>query len=70
MFLATLKRAFFSKQFFVALFGTVIMCYICAKDYMADTNMPYTYIIELIINLSMFKKIMVFFSAFPFVCVY
>lgn len=70
MFFYTLKRAFISKRYVIALVGTVIMCYICAKDYMNDTNMPCAYIIELIINLSMFKKIMVFFSAVPFVCSY
>ena len=46
------------------------MCYICAKDYMNDRNVQYAFVIELIINLSMFKKVMVFFSALPFVCSY
>lgn len=70
MFVAALKRAFISKQYFIALIGTLVMCYICAKDYLTDINVSYAYVIELIINLSMFKKIMVFFSAFPFVYVY
>lgn len=70
MFFATLKRAFISKRYFIALIGTIVMCYICAKDYLPDTDVSYAYVIELVINLSMFKKIIVFFSSLPFVCAY
>lgn len=66
IFFSCFKRAFLSKGFAISIIGTMIMCYISARDYIVpDTNSAY--IIDLMINLSMFKKIIVFFAAVPFV---
>lgn len=63
---STLKRSFLSPLFFGAIIGTVLTCYISARDYIVD-DMNVVYIIELMLNLGMLKKILVFFSAIPFV---
>ncbi len=69
MFYSCVKRAFFSKKYAASIIGTIIMCFICSKEYFSpDANSAY--IIDLMINLGMFKKTIVFFSAFPFVTVF
>lgn len=69
LFISSLKRAFVSKWYIASIIATVIMCYVSSREYIGDgTNS--VYIIDLMINLGMFKKIMVFFSAVPFVTVY
>ena len=69
LFISSLKRAFMSKWYIASIIATVIMCYVSSREYISDgTNS--VYIIDLMINLGMFKKVMVFFAAIPFVTVY
>lgn len=63
---STLKRSFLSPLFLSAIVGTVLTCYISARDYIVD-DMNVVYIIELMLNLGMMKKVLVFFAAIPFV---
>ena len=58
-----------SKWYIASIIATVITCYISSREYIDDgTNS--VYIIDLMIHLGMFKKVMVFFSTVPFVTVY
>ena len=69
LFISSLKRAFMSKWYIASIIATVIMCYVSSREYISDgTNS--VYIIDLMIHLGMFKKVMVFFAAIPFVTVY
>ena len=69
IFFSCFKRAFISKGYAISIIGTIIMCYISAGDYIvSDTSSAY--IIDLMINLGMFKKIIVFFAAVPFAKVF
>lgn len=67
LFISSQKRAFMSKWYIASIIATVIMCYVSSREY-NDTNS--VYIIDLMIHLGMFKKVMVFFAAIPFVTVY
>ncbi len=69
LWMSNIKRAFFSKWYFIAIIGTVIMSYISSQDYMKNDGNPVC-VIELMINLGMFKKIVVFFSSIPFITVF
>lgn len=65
LWLSGFKRAFLSKWYFLSIIGTVIMCYISARDYIGG-GANSVYVIELMINLGMFKKVIVFFAAIPY----
>lgn len=69
LLILSLKRAFISKWYIASIIATVIMCYVSSREYISDgTNS--VYIIDLMIHLGMFKKVMVFFSSIPFVTAY
>ncbi len=55
IFFSCFKRAFLSKGFAISIIGTMIMCYISARDYIVpDTNSAY--IIDLIVFTRLHKK--------------
>ena len=72
-YLAALKRAFVSRWFLLAVLGTCAMSFFCAHDYMTgpkDENCSAGYIIDVMLGLGMFKKVLVFFAAVPFASVF
>lgn len=69
LLLSNFKRAFCSKWYIISVIGTVIMCFISTHSYF-DKSSDLLYVIDLMINLGLFKKVIVFFSAIPFVTVF
>ncbi|MBO4928327.1 MAG: hypothetical protein J5379_08790 [Clostridiales bacterium] len=65
----SMRRTFLSKRFFFALFGTVAMCYFCAREFL-DPNCSSVYVIDVMLNLGLLKKVLVFFAAAPAVTLY
>ena len=61
-----LKRAFCSVKYLLSVAGITLMCFISTKNYLKGDEITAGYIMDLMINLSIFKKIIVFFSALPF----
>lgn len=68
IFISNLKRAFISKWYIISIITTVIMSYISSREYLDGTNS--VYVIDLMLHLGMFKKVIVFFAAIPFVTTY
>lgn len=69
LFVSNLKRAFCSKRFVLATIGTTIISFASSHTYLSDGQSS-AYVLDLLLNLSMFKKLIVFFAALPFVTVF
>lgn len=69
LFISSLKRAFLSKWYIASIIATVVICYICSYEYLAGAANS-VYIFDVMLHLGLFKKVMVFFSAIPFVTVF
>ncbi len=66
IFLSDLKRAFLSKWYFASVIAAATTCYVSSREYI-DNGVNSVYTVELMLNLGLFKKVIVFFSAIPFV---
>ncbi len=66
---SNLKRAFLSVWFPASVIAAAAMCCLCAWDYM-DRGANPVYLVDIMLNLGMLKKVLVFFAAVPFVTVY
>ncbi len=51
------------------MFGTVILCYFCAREFF-DPSCSSVYVIDVMLNLGLLKKVLVFFAALPAVTLY
>ena len=69
IFATSLRRAFASKLFAASVVVTVAMCYISSREFLTGSNNS-VYIIDVMIHLGLFKKIIVFCAAIPFATVY
>ncbi len=69
VFATSLRRAFASKLFAAAVAVTVAMCYISSRSFLQGSNNS-VYIIDIMIHLGLFKKIIVFCAAIPYATVY
>ena len=69
LFISSLKRAFLSKWYIASIIATSAMCYFCSYEYLHGAGNS-VYIFDVMLHLGLFKKVMVFFSAIPFVTVF
>lgn len=60
------KRVIVSPKSYLSILGIVIICWISTKSYFRGNPDSY-YILDLLISLSFFKKLIILFSALPFV---
>lgn len=70
LFRSSFVRAFLSKWYLFSIVATAGACYLSSREYLSEGDINSVYFIDLLIHLGMFKKVMVFFSAIPFVTVY
>ena len=71
LLLANFKRIFISKWYILSILGNLLMSYIGSHKYFKDgTVYGLAYIAELMINLDMYKKVIVFFSSLSCVTVF
>lgn len=58
------KRIFSSPKIYLSLFGVALLCYISTEKYIHGNEDIY-YILDILIGLSVFKKLIVIFAALP-----
>lgn len=61
---ADYKRIFSSPKMYLSILGVVLLCYISTEKYIHGSVDIY-YILDILIGLSVFKKLIIIFSALP-----